>query len=227
MSIKKLLVFLCIFLACILFAYYFGLSDYVTLKRIQDHHAILQQFVCMHYLLSVIIYIAIFSICISCALPIVMPFALVGGFLYGFALGVLYAGISCLIGSIASFLVMRYVIAYWIRDWHNARVDKFHLQVQKYGYWYLIILHFLSIIPLFVINLLAAIANVPLIKLIGITILGTLPLNVLCAFAGQRLSSIHSFGEIFSPTIICALLLLALIACAPLFIEKLRKVFGV
>lgn len=226
-AVKKLLI-LCLLIGAFIFLfYYFRLSDYFTLQKLQDNHKYLKDFVTRHYILSVIIYIGFYSITLACGLPVVMPLALIGGFLYGVVFGLLYAGASCLVGSIVSFLILRYIVAHWIRGWHNERIEKFNAQVQKYGYSYLLILHFLSVIPLFVINLLAAVAKVKLITVMWVTIIGTLPLNLLCVIAGQQLSTIHSFKDIFSPTIIILLFILALVAIAPLIFKRLRGSFGI
>lgn len=211
----------------ILALYYTKFSDYFTLQKLQANHQCLKQFVAHNYALSILLYIGAYSILLACGMPIVMPFALIGGFLYGLFYGLLYAGISCLLGSIISFLVLRFVVVHWIRGWHDARITRFNEQVKKYGYSYLLMLHFLSVIPLFVINLLAALANVPLLTVMWVTLIGTLPLNALCVFAGRQLSSIHSYKEIFSPTIMILLALLALVAIAPLFIKKIKGSLGV
>jgi uncharacterized membrane protein YdjX (TVP38/TMEM64 family) len=225
---RKLIIYALILAVIILVSiFYVKYSDYFTLQKLQENHRSLTEFVQANYLISVIIYIGIYSLLIACGMPIIMPIAMVGGFLYGFFWGLLYAQISCLIGSIISFLVLRYVIAHWIASWHNERIMKFNEQVKKYGYSYLLMLHFLSVIPLFVINLLAAVANVPLITVIWVTIVGALPFNALCVFAGRQLSTIHSFKDIFSPTIIILLAILALLALAPLLIRKIKGSLGV
>lgn len=227
-TVRKLIIYgLLLAIVILVFIYYEKFSDYFTLQKLQENHRYLTDFVQKNYLLSVIIYISIYSLLIACGMPIIMPIALIGGFLYGFFFGLLYAQISCLIGSIVSFLVLRYVIAHWIASWHNERIMRFNEQVKKYGYSYLLMLHFLSVIPLFVINLLAAIANVPLFTVIWVTIIGALPFNALCVFAGRQLSSIHSVKDIFSPTIIILLAILALLALAPLVIRKIKGSLGV
>jgi uncharacterized membrane protein YdjX (TVP38/TMEM64 family) len=226
-SKRTLIIFLLIAIVVLVSIYFVKYSDYFTLKKLQENHRSLTGFVQNNYLLSVIIYIGTYSLLLACGMPIVMPFALIGGFLYGIFWGLLYAGISCLLGSIVSFLVLRYVVAHWIRSWHDARIIKFNEQIKKYGYSYLLMLHFLSVVPMFVINLLAAMANVPLSTVIWVTILGTLPLNALCVFAGQQLSSIQSFKDIFSPTIMILLALLALVALAPMLIKKIKGSLGV
>ena len=224
---RRLIIYLLLAIAVLISIYFVKFSDFFTLQKLQENNRFLAEFVQNNYLLSVIIYIATYSLLLACGMPIVMPLALIGGFLYGIIWGLLYAGASCLIGSLVSFIVLRYVVAHWIRSWHDARIIKFNEQIQKYGYSYLLMLHFLSVVPMFVINLLAAMANVPLITVMWVTILGTLPLNALCVFAGRQLSSIHSFKDIFSPTIMILLALLALVALAPLLIKKIKGSLGV
>lgn len=224
---RKIIIFLLIIAALFIIFNYTRVSDYITLETLQARRQLLQDFVQKHYLFSVMIYIGVYSLLLACAMPVVIPLALVGGFLYGIVFGFIYAGLSCLIGSLISFLALRYVVAHWIRDWHNERIESFNKLVQKYGYSYLLVLHFLSVVPLFVINLLAAVANVPLFTVIWVTIIGTSPLNFLCVVSGQRLSTIQSAKEIFSPTIILLFVLLALVACVPLFIKKIKGLFSV
>lgn len=228
---KKLSIKLVLFgvaaIAIAFFFYYFQINEYFTIEELKKHHHYLKEFVQERYIFSVCIYVAIFSSFVACALPVVIPLAIIGGFLYGTFGGLAYATVSCLIGSIVSFLVLRYVMAHWIRGWHNQRIDTFNQQVQKYGYSYLLMLHFLSIIPMFVINLLAAVANVPLKTIIWVTLIGPMPLNFICVMAGQKLSSIHSFKDIFSPGMMILLGLLAAVACAPVLIRKIRGSLGV
>lgn len=226
-SSKKILVVVLISIIFIIIFYFMGLSEYFTLQALQENNRYLKQFVQSHYLLSVLLYISTYSLLLACGLPVVIPLALIGGFLYGVFLGLFYAQISCLLGSLISFLVLRFIIVHWIRDWHNQRLEQFNNQIQKYGYSYLLMLHFLSVVPLFVINLLAAMAKVPLKTVLWVTVIGVLPFNFLCTLAGQQLSTIHSFKDIFSPTIILLLVLLALVAIAPMIIKKLRGSLGV
>ncbi len=208
-----------------IFFYYFKTHNYFSLENIKQHKVMLKAFVEEHYVYSVFLFLAIFSIAIACGLPIIIPFAVIGGFLYGIYFGLLYVTISCLIGSLVSFLVLRYVVVHWIRGWHDEQLNKFHKRLERFGYSYLFILQFLSVIPLFVINMLAAVANVPLRIVLLATAVGTFPLNLLCVFAGQRLSDIQSFNEIFSPTMVTLLLILAAIATIPLFLKKNKGFF--
>ncbi|CAN5195763.1 hypothetical protein BH09DEP1_BH09DEP1_0160 [soil metagenome] len=209
-------------IAILVFINYQAFANFFTIEQLKKNNECLAYYVKDHYLFSVLLYIAAFSIIVACGLPLIFPLALIGGFLYGLIPGLIYATISCLIGSLFCFMVLRYVVSDWVRNWHNERIDRFNQQINKYGYSYLLMLHFLSVIPIFVINLLAAVAKVPLSTVAWVTVLGTLPLNLLCVMAGKELSSINSFKEIFSPTILTLLGLLVVIAIAPMVIRKIK-----
>jgi len=208
-------------------AYCLGFGDYLSLSELQKHNNYFKECVANHYFASILVYVGVFTMTMACGLPVAMPLAMIGGFLYGKFLGVVFAVLSCVLGAIISYLVLRYVVVHWIEHWHNDRIERLHVQLQKYGYSYLLVLHFLSVIPMFVINLLAAIANVPVATVAGVTLIGTLPFNLVCVIAGQQLSTITSFKDIFSPTILVLLAILILFACLPIFIKKIKGSFGV
>lgn len=209
-------------IALLVFINYQALANFFTIEQLKKNNECLAVYVKDHYFFSVLAYIAVFSIMVACGLPLIFPLSLIGGFLYGLIPGLLFATLSCLIGSLFSFIVLRYVVSDWVRSWHNERIDRFNQQINKYGYNYLLMLHFLSVVPIFVINLLAAIAKVPLRTVAWVTVLGTLPLNFLCVMAGKELSTITSFKDIFSPTILLLLAILVVIALVPMVIRKIK-----
>jgi len=214
-------------IALLIFINYHALANFFTIEQLKKNNDYLAAYVKDHYFFSVMVYISVFCIVVACGLPLVLPLALMGGFLYGFVPGLLFATVSCLIGSLFSFLVLLFVVSDWIKGWHNERIDRFNQQISKYGYSYLLMLHFLSIVPIFVINLLAAVVKVPLKTVAWVTFLGTLPLNFLCVMAGKELSTISSYKDIFSPTILLVLALLVVIALAPMLMRKIKGGFGV
>lgn len=226
-SSKTIIWILLAVIAILVFINYQALANFFTLEQLKKNNECLAVYVKDHYLFPVLIYITVFSIIVACGLPLIFPLSLIGGFLYGLIPGLIFATLSCLIGSVFLFVVLRYVVGDWVKNWHNERINKFNQQVNKYGYSYLLMLHFLSVVPIFVINLLAAVAKVPLKTVAWVTVLGTLPLNFLCVMAGKELSNINSFKDIFSPTILLLLAILVIIALAPMLIRKIKGSFHV
>lgn len=220
---KNLLVTTVALSVFILLIYRLRFGEYFSLDHLQSQSALLLNQVHAHYTGSVIIYMGIYAALIACALPVVAPMTILGGYLFGILYGVIYAVIGASAGAVIYFLLVRYVFAHTVRESFTLQLDKFHEKMNRYGASYLISLQLLTIIPYFVINTLAALANVPLITFIWTTILGGLPLHVIYAVAGQELASLTSIRDILKPSIIVLLLVMALIALLPMIIRLARS----
>ena len=106
---------------------------------------------------------------------------------------------------------------------YAARVVKFRQALQEYGMSYLLMLHFSAVFPYFIINSVALFAEVPLKTILWTTVVGFFPQAFVYAFAGKKLGSIRSVGDVFSPTVVLAFLLLILLACIPILLKKYKK----
>jgi uncharacterized membrane protein YdjX (TVP38/TMEM64 family) len=147
---------------------------------------------------------------------------ILGGYLFGIVHGVLYAVFGASAGATIYFLLVRYVFAHTLRESFALQLSIFHEKMNRYGASYLISLQLLTIIPYFVINTLAALADVPLVTFIWTTVLGGLPLHVIYAVAGRELGSLTSIRDILKPSIIVLLLVMACMALLPMIIRYLR-----
>lgn len=201
----------------------FGVGKYFTLAALKEDSMYLKQLVEGYYLPSVLIYIASYALIIACAIPAVAPLTLLGGFLFKALPGFLYALIGATLGSIISFLFVRYVVSNLVRQRYRARLDKFNEQIKAYGYSYLLTLQLLTVIPFFVINTLAGLADVPLLTFIWTTVVGSTPLLFIYALAGRQLGEIEAVRDILKPHIIVLLVILALLALLPMIIKRIRK----
>lgn len=200
---------------------FLNLSEYLSLESIKRQGVSLKLMVEEHYLWSVVVYLSIYIGLIALALPVVAPLTMLGGFLYGSFIGLFYALIGATIGASISFLLVKYVLRNLIRQHYREQLDRFNARLKSYGYTYLLTLQLMMIFPFFVINTLAALANVPLITFMWTTAVGALPFLLIYAFAGRKLSEVTSMSELFKPHIILLLLLLALLALLPMVIRKL------
>ncbi len=201
----------------------FGVGKYFTLAALKEDSVHLKHLVEAYYFPSILVYIASYTLIIACAIPAVAPLTILGGFLFNALPGLLYAEIGATAGSIITFLFVRYVVSNLVRTRYRARLDKFNEQIKAYGYSYLLTLQLLTIIPFFVINTLAGLADVPLFTFIWTTAVGSLPLLFIYALAGRQLGEIEAVRDILKPHIIALLIVLALLALLPMVIKRIRK----
>jgi len=219
----RLAFFLCIIIATTLLVRYTNIHHYFSLTALKDDKHFLKMLINENYHATVLIYILIFIAVISFTIPGSAALTLLGGYLFGALEGSAYALIGSVVGATISFLLFRYVFSRYVGTWYGKRVEQFKEQINQHGASYLLMLHFVTVVPYFVINTLAAVANISLGTFVWTTIVGSIPIVCVYAFAGRQLSYINKIGDIFSPMIILAFVLLILVACMPIIIRKFKK----
>ncbi len=223
-GMKKALLVIVAVISIATVIWYFGLHNYITLASLQENRAALEEAVQKNYLQSVAIFIAIYTAVITVMIPGVPPLTIIGGFLFGLLPGVLYSGIAAAIGATISFLVMRYVLSNVIRGKYAQKLDRFNEKILSQGAAsYLLTMQLIGVIPYFVINTLAALTTVSIFTFFWTTLVGSLPILFVYAFAGRQLYLVESADGVFSPRIIALLVVLALVAMLPLLIKFFRK----
>lgn len=221
---KKLIAFGVLICVVALLTHRLHLGSYFALDHLQAQSASLLNAVQDHYFFSVIVYLVVYAGLIACALPVVAPMTILGGYLFGIVHGVIYAAIGASAGATIYFLLVRYVFARTVQEGFAPQLSAFHEKMNRYGASYLISLQLLTIIPYFVINTLAALADVPLVTFIWTTVLGGFPLHVIYAVAGQELGTLTSIRDILKPSIIVLLLMMACMALLPMVIQYIRAI---
>jgi len=213
-----------ILLLCIIIIWQMGFHKHLTLTSLKTHRGYLENAVATNYPQSVLVYILVFSVIIALAIPGLPLLTLLGGFLFGFIPGGLYALFGAMVGTSISFLIIRYILANVIRGKYAQKLEKFNAKIHSQGIaWYLITMHLIGLIPYFVINTLAALAGVPFFTFLWTTFVGSIPIIFIYSFAGRQLYLIESLYDIFSPTIIILLLVLVIMALIPLFFRSSRS----
>lgn len=213
-----------LFVIMAIIIYQFMLKDYLHLAYLKQVSLQLKGYIHTHYAYITFFYLILYSFLIATAMPGVALLTLLGGFLFGTLLGTLYSVIGAIIGSLAFFFVVRYLLEGMMESKYGKKFAPLRDNVQKYGASYLLTLQFLTLVPYFVINTVAALAHVPLKTFIWTTAVGAIPLLFVYAFTGRQLSSIHSIRDIMSMQMLIAFGLLALLALLPIVIRKFKKI---
>ncbi len=224
-GMKKALLATSVVAVIVAIAWYMGLHEYFSLASLQDNRVYLEEAVKRNYLQAVVIFMAIYAAIISLGMPGVPPLTMIGGFLFGFLPAGIYASISATVGTTISFLLIKYVLGNVIRGKYAQKLERFNEKIASHGAAsYLLTMQLMGVIPYFIINVLAALANVSTITFIWTTFVGSLPILFIYAFAGRQLYMVESVSDIFSPSIIALLVVLVLVAMMPLFLKFSRRV---
>ncbi len=223
MNFKKIgtIIFL-LFMSITLF-YYFNIGSYFEITAIKDRMIQMYHFVQLRYTESVLIYIAVFTAIIACAIPAMPILSITGGYLFGAKHGLLYSQIGCLLGATASFFAVRYIIKETVHHRYRVQLERFKEKIHEQGVTsYLLMMQFISIIPFFIINTLAALADVPFFTFFWTTLIGSFPMLFVYTLAGKQLGSIESINDLFSPSVILMLVVLIVLSVVPIIVKKLK-----
>lgn len=224
-GVKKALLASFVAVAVMVVIWYLGLHKYFSLTALQGNRVYLEEAVKTNYIRSVAIFMAVCIAIISLGMPGVPPLTMIGGFLFGFVPSALYVSVAATVGTTVSFLLIKYVLSGLIRGKYAQKLERFNEKIASHGAAsYLLTMQLMGVIPYFVINILAALANVSTITFMWTTFVGSLPILFVYAFAGRQLYMVESVSDIFSPSIIALLVLLVLVAMMPLFLKFSRRV---
>lgn len=223
--VVRIIALVIVFVGLIALSHYCNFGQYLTLDKLQENRAYLEQAVKSNYIRAVLIYILIYAAVISMAFPGVPPLTIIGGFLFGFLPGGMYATVGATIGSSISFLLIRYVLSGLIRGKYASRLEQFNSKIKSHGVArYLLTMQLLAIFPFFIINTLAALASVSFTTNVWTTFVGSIPMVFVYSYAGRRLFLVESIGEIFSPSIIILFLLLILLVLLPVLLKHFKVI---
>lgn len=224
-GVKKALLVSLVIIVVMMVAWYLGLHKYFSLAALQENRVYLEESVKTNYIQSILIFIGVCIAVIALGMPGVPPLTMIGGFLFGFIPSALCVSIGATIGTTISFLVIKYLLGHLVRGKYAQKLERFNEKIASHGAAsYLLTLQLMGLIPYFVINVLAALANVSTITFIWTTFVGSLPILFVYAFAGRQLYMVESVSDIFSPSIIALLVVLVLVAMMPLFLKFSRRV---
>ena len=219
---KKLLL-ACALVAALAVVYAQGWYRYLTFESLKASRDSLLGFVVSDYLLALGCYVGVFVLAVTLFLPGVAVITISGGLLFGTVVGALWANLGASSGAVVAFLVTRYLVGDYFQRKYAARLVGFNRQVKREGWRYLLGVRFIPVFPFALLNIAAGLTRIPLRTFAWTTSLGIVPSSLLYAYAGTQLASIEDPGDILSPRMIAAMLMLAALALSPVVFNKLRK----
>lgn len=164
-----------------------NLSDVIIIR------AELLHFVHQYPVLSSSIYIFSYTLSIIFGIPI--SATIIGGYLFGILHGILYSMISVVLGTIILCSLVRYAFGDLLQKRYKKQLEPFNKELEKYGLHYIVIVHVIPFMPSFLPHIATGISAIPLYTIIGINIIGALPLTCLYVIGGASLHYLHSLKE--------------------------------
>lgn len=167
----------------------FCLFRFTTWGRSITPGSIVQHLEGAHPVVARLTYITVYTVGTVLVLPGTL-LSFVGAVLFGAYEGTLYTWIGASLGSILAFLTARWLGRGFVEQLCGKRLGELNRFVEKHGFWGLLMLRLLPIIPFNLINFGSGFTGIRLRDYVAATMLGILPgtfvYQLLFAKVGQR-----------------------------------------
>ncbi len=226
LAVRLLIVLL--FLAGIAAFLAFDLGQYLNLESLRSHRDRLLGFVQSNFATSLLIYVLVYIAMAALSVPGAAVLTLAGGALFGVVAGTIAVSFASTIGATLVFLAARFLFRDSIQKRFGKRLEAIDRGVERDGAFYLLALRLVPVFPFWLINLLMALTRIRTWTFYWVSQLGMLPATLVYVNAGTQLAQVDSLGDILSPGLIAAFVLLGLL---PLLMRwtlnwlKRRKVY--
>jgi pyruvate/2-oxoglutarate dehydrogenase complex dihydrolipoamide dehydrogenase (E3) component/uncharacterized membrane protein YdjX (TVP38/TMEM64 family) len=182
----KLLLALAIALAIAAF-FAFDLARFLRFAYFLEQLAAIQAWKGAHPVAAAALFVGSYVALTAVSLPVAGLLTLVGGALFGLALGAVLASFAASIGATLALVAARFVLHDWVRARFGDRLTAIDEGIRRDGAFYLFALRLVPPIPFFVINLVMGLTALPVRTFYWVSQLGMLPGTLAYVYAGTQL----------------------------------------
>lgn len=175
---------------------------------------------------AVVVFAAIYTICVAFSVPGAIWLTLIGGFLFGTVLGTITVVLAATLGALLIFLAAKTALGDVLRAKAGAWVAKMEDGFRAGEVSYLLIMRLVPAVPFFIANLAPAFLGARTWTFLWTTIVGIIPGTLVFISIGAGLGEQLARGEapnlgvIFEWHILGPLLGLAALAALPLILKR-------
>ena len=201
----------------------FFLKENISISNIQLHEEVIFHFVENNFYLTVLLFLIASAFLVNSPVPFATALELIGGYLFGFANGVVFNVIGMVLGSIVGYCLGKYLFKNYITHKFSTTIHKIQRGIKKYGVYYFMTLRFAIAVPYFLINYVAGTSGIKFFKYLISTVIGVIPSAVIYAYGGSTIREIGALDDLFKPRIILILLLLVAFSLAPIWFKPFKR----
>ncbi len=172
-----------------------GWHKQLTLENVFAVRDGFQSFINQNFILAVLAYVATYAAAVAISVPGASILTLSGGLIFGWLLGGAAAVAGASIGAVILFLIARSAFGETLRSKAGPRINGLVEGFQKDALNYLLFLRLVPAFPFFVVNIAAALFNVPLRTYVIGTVIGIIPATFAFASIGAGLDSVFASSK--------------------------------
>jgi uncharacterized membrane protein YdjX (TVP38/TMEM64 family) len=183
----------------------------LTFEKLVAHKDSLIDMADAHPLLAPLAFVTAYLILGLFGLPGSTMLNLTAGLLFDFWEGLLLVVLSSSLASALAFFSFRYLFWAYVEEKVRKRFPRLEEDLRNEGAYFVFTLRLVPVIPYSFSNLVLAVSPVSFLTYLVITMLALLPRHLLYVYAGLHLSDLQDPDDLFSPALIGALALLAIL----------------
>jgi len=203
--------------------FYFDLGQYLSLESLKENKEKLNTFYENNATVMILGFIGVYVAATAFSLPGATILTLAGGAIFGPWVGTLAVNVGATLGATLAFLAARFLLRDWVEQKFGDRLKPFNEGFSNNAVNYILFLRLVPLFPFFLVNLVSGLTQVPIRIYFFGTMFGTLPGTFVYTNAGSNLASIESLGDIASPGVIGAFVLLGVFALIPTIYNKFKN----
>jgi len=206
----KRLIIVSLVAAAILAYLILDLGRFLSLGFLQQQLAVIHSFYAENKLTSWLIFFFVYVTVTALSIPGAAVMTLAGGAIFGFFTGLVLVSFASAMGATLAFLVARYLLRDSVQNRFGDRLKTINRGIEKDGAFYLFTLRLVPAFPFFLINLVMALTPLKTWTFYWVSQLGMLAGTAVYVNAGTQVAQLETPGDIFSPQLIGAFVLLGL-----------------
>ncbi|MBY6205741.1 FAD-dependent oxidoreductase [Halomonas denitrificans] len=203
--------------------FWFDLGQYFSLAELRERRDELLTYIDRNFLVALAIFIGTYIVMAALSLPGAAILTLAGGALFGLLAGTVAVSIASTIGATLVFLAARFLFRESVQKRFGKRLKRINEGVERDGAFYLLALRLVPIFPFWVINLVMALTPIRTWTYAWVSLVGMFPATVVYVNAGTQLAQVDSIGDVLSPGLIGAFVLLGLLPLITRWILRFLK----
>lgn len=222
-------------------AYLAGLHRYLSLETVIRERRELQMYVDENFALAVVLYAGAYVAVVALSFPGASILTVAGGFMFGWVPAGLVTVVAATAGATIIFAVARSSLGAALRERAGPFAQRLAAGFRADAWSYLLFLRLAFVFPFWLVNIAPALFHVPFRTFVGATAIGIVPGTFAYAFLGTGLDSLIAaqeaanpgcaeagtckiaLGSLLTPTMIGAILALAVLALLPPLVKRLRR----
>jgi len=210
-------------------AFVLGLDDYLSYEALCENSDQLIAWVDAYGVVAPLVYILVYTIVVALSLPGATFMTLAGAFMFGAAAATVYTVFGATVGATIIFLAAKTALGDVLYQKAGPGIRRMEDGFRENALSYLLVLRLIPLFPFWLVNLVPAFLGVRLSTYVIGTFFGIIPGTFVYCLAGAGLGDVlrtcaeFSVGNILTPTMIAALIGLAVLALLPIAYKRFRK----